>query len=162
MRAWPPSIFLWTSEYLFSRIPGEAFLVQTYAVLALELPVASSAFVIASILPLSPDSWRGLRCKMRAYSLLLPCWGMLHSTQGYPNLLPSKQHPGIFICEPAYCRCPVLFLLNFVRLVISSTTHHRMCSSAFSWTRFHLRCGISSHRRLRKKPVWVDTANWSC
>ena len=37
----------------------------------------------------------------------LPCWGMPHSPQGYPSLLPTKQRPGIFICEPAHRRRPV-------------------------------------------------------
>ena len=122
----------WTSEYLYSRISGETFLIQTLQIWHWTLPVSSSVFVIVVVPTLLAGFLAGVaRRNARVFASAawvksLPCWGM-------PHIHKDVQIQYNTTTRCLYLRaCPpssssLVILLYFVRLVISRATHHGVC-----------------------------------
>ena len=133
MREWPPSIFIWTSEYLFSRISGETFSHSNFADLALDvasLVVCYRNRVVPTLLAGFPA--RVARRKARVFASAAwvkspPCWGIPKHSQGRPNTATKLRPWCLYLraCLPS--SSSLIISLNLVSLVTSRATHHGVC-----------------------------------
>ena len=139
MRARPPSIFLWTPEYLFSRISGETFPCSySWSCRSRRLYSLSRRYYL-----FGQDSQRGLRDTTSLSVFAFAARERSSPQLGDATLNTRISKPTAYKTTPRYLylwaclpsSSSLKISLNLVRPVISRATHHGMCGSAFGWTR---------------------------